>query len=207
MKQSLIAVACGLMASGGAVIGLVACSPPGSSAVAVQETAVPDPFVLKYTMNAIDGTPVDLASFKGKVVLMVNTASKCGFTGQYADLEALYKKHKDAGLVILGFPSNDFMGQEPGTNADIAKFCSTEFGVTFPMFEKVTVKGDDAHPLYKQLAAQPDPIGGAPKWNFTKFLVDREGKVVFRSDARMLSRKSLETELVAKVDELLAKRP
>lgn len=165
-----------------------------------------DPYVLKYTMNAIDGTPVDLASFKGKVVLIVNTASKCGFTGQYADLEALYKKHKDAGLVILGFPSNDFMGQEPGTNEDIAKFCSTEFGVTFPMFEKITVKGDDAHPLYKQLAAQPEPIGGAPKWNFSKFVVDREGKVVLRSDARMLSRKSVESDVVAKIEELLAKR-
>lgn len=164
------------------------------------------PEVLTHVVKSIDGSDVDLAQYKGKVVVIVNVASKCGFTPQYDGLEALYKQRAKDGLVILGFPSNDFMGQEPGSNEEIAAFCRTEYGVTFPMFAKITVKGDGAHPLYKQLAAQPAPIGGEPRWNFTKFVVDRSGRVVFRSDARLLSRKSLESDLVEKVEELLAAR-
>ncbi len=170
------------------------------------EPAKEDPrFVLGFKVKAIDGQERDLAEFKGKVVVIVNVASKCGFTTQYAGLEQLYRDKKDQGLVILGFPANNFNGQEPGTNAEIAEFCRSSYDVTFPMFEKLSVKGDDQHPLYKKLAGQPAPIGGDPKWNFTKFVVDREGRVVARFDAdrKLVRTRELEPELLKKVDELL----
>lgn len=157
---------------------------------------------LSFKMKLIDGKEQDLAAYKGKVVIIVNVASKCGYTAQYEHLEALYKAKKDAGLVILGFPANNFGGQEPGTNEEVAKFCKDKFGVTFPMFEKISVKGDDAHPLYKSLAALPAPLGGEPKWNFTKFIIARDGAVVARFDAK--KRGGLEDGLVEKIDELLA---
>ena len=166
--------------------------------------------VLTGTMKRIDGTEEDLSKYKGKVVLIVNIASKCGYTAQYAALEALYKEYKEQGLVILGFPANDFNGQEPGSNTEIAEFCKSKFDVTFPLFEKISVKGKDQHALYKKLAALPEPLGGDPKWNFTKFVVDKEGKVVGRFDAKgekndegKVDRSKLEPELVAKVKELL----
>ena len=115
------------------------------------------PYVLKHEMKRIDGTAESLEKYKGKVVLMVNTASRCGLTPQYEALEKLYRDYKDKGLVVLGFPANNFMNQEPGSNKEIQAFCTERFDVTFPMFEKISVKGEDAHPLYKQLAAQPDP--------------------------------------------------
>lgn len=160
---------------------------------------------LGFTMKRIDGTSEDLSKYKGKVVVIVNVASKCGFTGQYAGLEDLYKKYEKDGLVILGFPANDFMSQEPGSNAEIAKFCSATYGVTFPMFEKISVKGADAHPLYKLLASQPAPIGGEPKWNFTKFVIDRSGKVAARIDAdrKHLRTKDIEPELEKTIVSLL----
>lgn len=162
-------------------------------------------YVLGFKMNRIDGTSEDLSIYKGKVVVFVNVASKCGYTGQYKALEALYEAHKDKGLVILGFPANNFREQEPGENAEIAAFCSATYGVTFPMFEKISVKGEDQHPLYKKLTAQPEPIGGDPKWNFTKFVVNREGRVVARFDAKGdgKDRSNLEPALVKKVEELL----
>ena len=135
-----------------------------------------------FTLDSIDGQPTSLAQFKGKVVLIVNVASKCGFTPQYAGLEALYRKYQDRGFVVLGFPANNFLWQEPGTNEAIKAFCSTRYGVTFPMFAKVSVKGADATPLYRFLTdkkANPS-TGGAIRWNFTKFLVDRTGKVIAR---------------------------
>lgn len=138
--------------------------------------------VLRHVMKDIDGNDVDLAGYRGKVVLIVNVASKCGFTGQYAALEALYKKYKDQGFVILGFPSNDFLGQEPGSDGEIKSFCSLTYGVSFPMFSKVSVVGGDKAPLYQDLterSTNPDHAGGI-KWNFTKFLVGRDGKVVDR---------------------------
>lgn len=141
--------------------------------------------VLVHRMRLIDGTPKDLADFRGKAVLLVNTASRCGLTRQYAALEDLYKEHQEAGLVVLGFPANDFMGQEPGTNEQIAEFCSTEFGVSFPMFEKIAVTGADRHPLFDQLARLPEPLGGEPAWNFTKYLVDRSGRVVARFEPKV----------------------
>jgi glutathione peroxidase len=160
--------------------------------------------VLDFTMKRIDGTPESLSTYNGQVILIVNTASKCGFTSQYEGLQKLYSDKKDAGLVVLGFPSNDFMGQEPGSNEDIAKFCTGKFNVTFPMFEKIAVVGSSADPLYQFLAAQPAPIGGAPKWNFTKFLVDRTGKVVGRYESRV---RPDDAELLKKIDELLAQKP
>ena len=141
--------------------------------------------VHEFTLNSIDGQPASLAQFKGKVVLIVNVASRCGFTPQYAGLEALYNKYKDRGLVVLGFPANNFLWQEPGTDAEIKKFCSTKYHVTFPMFAKVSVKGADKTPLYQFLTdkkANPSS-GGEIRWNFTKFLADRNGKVVARFDS------------------------
>jgi glutathione peroxidase len=157
-----------------------------------------------YKMNSLQGEEVNLEKYKGKVVLVVNTASKCGLTPQYKGLEAMYKKYKDQGLVILGFPSNQFLEQEPGTSEEIAEFCQKNYGVSFPMFEKIEVRGENAHPLYKMLVTEKsfegfdDSVSGQKfkgfisqkfpeiyegdgvKWNFTKFLIDREGKVVQR---------------------------
>ena len=130
-------------------------------------------------MKGIDGKPVDLAVYKGKVVLVVNVASRCGKTPQYAGLQKLYEAHKDKGFVILGFPANDFGAQEPGSDAQIAEFCSANYGVTFPMFSKITVKGPDKAPLYKTLTETADPKGEVG-WNFEKFLIAKDGAVVGR---------------------------
>jgi glutathione peroxidase len=138
--------------------------------------------IYDFTIKSIDGQPVSLGSYSGKVVLLVNVASKCGFTPQYAGLEALYEKYKDRGLVIVGIPANNFMQQEPGTNEEIKKFCSNKYNVTFPMMSKVSVLGDDKTPLYQFLTGKDtDPqYAGDIKWNFTKFLFDRSGKPVAR---------------------------
>jgi glutathione peroxidase len=140
-----------------------------------------------FTLNSIDGQPTSLGQFKGKVVLIVNVASRCGFTPQYVGLEALYNKYKDRGLVILGFPANNFLRQEPGSNEAIKAFCSTKYHVTFPMFAKVSVKGADKTPLYQFLPdKKADPAtGGEVGWNFTKFLADRNGKVIARFASRV----------------------
>ena len=135
-----------------------------------------------FTVDDITGHPVKLDRYKGKVVLVVNTASKCGFTPQYEGLEALHRKHRDKGFEVLGFPCNQFGGQEPGSEQEIATFCETNYGVTFPMFAKVDVNGDKAAPLYRYLkSAKPGLLGTeAIKWNFTKFLVDRSGRAIAR---------------------------
>jgi glutathione peroxidase len=130
-------------------------------------------------MKSIDGKPVDLASYKGKVVLVVNVASRCGYTGQYAGMQKLYDAYKDKGFVILGFPANDFGAQEPGTDAEIASFCSTKYGVTFPMFSKITVKGPGKVALYQSLTESADPKGEVA-WNFEKFLIGKDGSVIGR---------------------------
>ncbi len=137
---------------------------------------------LEFTMRNIDGKDVKLDDYKGKVVMIVNVASKCGYTPQYEGLQALYEKNKDKGFVILGFPANNFMSQEPGTEAEIKEFCSSKYHVTFPMFAKISVKGKDQHPLYNFLtnkATDPE-FSGDISWNFNKFLLDRSGKVVAR---------------------------
>jgi glutathione peroxidase len=138
--------------------------------------------IYDFSMKSIDGQPTSLKSYSGKVVLLVNVASRCGFTPQYAGLEALYEKFKDRGLVIVGIPANNFASQEPGTNEEIKKFCSSKYSVTFPMMAKVSVLGDDKTPLYQFLTDKSsDPLfGGDIKWNFTKFLFDRSGKPVAR---------------------------
>jgi len=175
--------------------------PEKSEKPAVKSESADASYVLGFTLKDIDGKDQDLAQYKGKVVLMVNVASQCGYTPQYEGLQKLYASKKDSGLVILGFPANNFGSQEPGTNAEIKKFCSSKYSVTFPMFEKISVKGDDTHPLYKKLAEQPKPVGGEPGWNFTKFLVDKSGHVVARYDSKV---KPDAKELTAKIDELLA---
>jgi glutathione peroxidase len=142
---------------------------------------------LDFEMNGIDGKLVDLSQYKGDVVLIVNVASKCGLTPQYEQLEAVYTKYKDKGLQVLGFPANEFGKQEPGTNQEIAKFCTSKYNVDFPMFSKIVVKGQGIHPLYQFLTSEETNPGfaGDIKWNFEKFLVGRDGKVVKRFDPRI----------------------
>ena len=138
--------------------------------------------IYDFTMKSIDGKPTPLAEFKGRLLLVVNVASRCGYTPQYKGLEALYEKYRGQGLVIAGFPANNFMEQEPGTDQEIKSFCSTTYQVTFPMFSKISVTGSDQAPLYRFLTdktANP-ATGGEIQWNFTKFLIDRNGKIIER---------------------------
>lgn len=153
----------------------------------------------EFTMNNIDGKPVKLEEYKGKVVLIVNVASKCGFTPQYEGLEKLYKQYSGKGFVILGFPANNFMGQEPGSDADIKQFCSTKYNVTFPMFSKISVKGDDMHPLYQFLTTKSTPAGDV-RWNFGKFLIGKDGKIIARYDSKVAPESS---ELTSAIDAAL----
>jgi glutathione peroxidase len=137
--------------------------------------------IYDFTLPLLDGQAAPLANYKGKVVLVVNVASRCGFTPQYTALESTYEKYKDQGFVIIGFPANNFGGQEPGTNEEIKHFCESKYSVTFPVYGKVSVKGDDQTPLYSYLTKDANPaLAGDIKWNFTKFLVDRKGNVVQR---------------------------
>jgi len=159
--------------------------------------------VYDFSLNSIEGTATPLSSFKGKVVLLVNVASKCGYTPQYAGLEKLYETYKDKGLVIVGIPANNFGAQEPGSNEEIKTFCSRNYNVTFPMMSKVSVKGADTTPLYRYLtdkSANPK-IGGDIKWNFTKFLVDKNGNVINRFESAVTPEA---TELVKAVETALA---
>ena len=191
-----------LSVGAGSMLGFVRKDRQPAEAVSVP--VAEGDYVLGYTMKRIDGTPESLETYRGKVLLMVNVASRCGLTPQYEALEKLHDEKAEAGLVVMGFPANDFLGQEPGTNEEIAEFCSTKFGVSFPMFEKIRVKGKEAHPLFKQLAREMEEQGGEPSWNFTKYLVDRSGRVVARFGPR--TRPDSE-EVVAKIDELLAATP
>jgi glutathione peroxidase len=159
----------------------------------------------EFTMAAIDGTPTPLANYKGKVMLIVNVASQCGYTYQYEGLQALYVKYKDRGLVVAGFPANNFGEQEPGTNAEIGAFCKSKFGVTFPMFSKISVAGKDKAPLYQFLTDKTvnPKTGGEIPWNFTKYLVDRNGRVLARFDAPVEPESQ---ELVGAIERALAAR-
>lgn len=161
--------------------------------------------VFNFKMNSLAGKPVDLSQYKGKVILFVNTASKCGYTPQYAGLEKLHEKYEKQGLQILGFPANDFGQQEPGSDAQIGEFCKANYGVTFPMFSKIAVTGKDKAPLYKYLTetATDAQFAGEVKWNFEKFLVSRDGRIVarFRSGVTPESDemiKAIESQLSAK---------
>jgi glutathione peroxidase len=144
--------------------------------------AMPHGRLYSFTMDDIAGQPMTLSQYKGKVLLIVNVASKCGYTKQYAGLQELYMKYKDRGFIVLGFPANNFGGQEPGSNPEIKEFCSIKFSVTFPMFSKISVKDEDIHPLYRYLtsATENAPFGGPIEWNFTKFLIGKDGKTISR---------------------------
>lgn len=168
-------------------------------------TVASNPSVYDFSARSIDGREVPLAQYKDKVLLIVNTASKCGFTPQYAGLEQLYQQYKDRGLMILGFPCNQFGAQEPGTEQDIAQFCELNYGVSFPMFAKIDVNGADAHPLYKFLKDQKGGLLGgigldAIRWNFTKFLVNRNGEVV-----RRFAPSTTPSDLAGEVEPLLSR--
>jgi glutathione peroxidase len=141
-----------------------------------------DKSVYDFTLNSIDGQPAPLSAFKGKVVMLVNVASRCGFTPQYTALEAVYEKYKDRGFVIVGVPANNFGGQEPGSNQEIKTFCTSKYHVSFPMMSKVSVKGDDTTPLYQYLTGKSAnaATAGEIKWNFTKFLIGPDGHVITR---------------------------
>jgi glutathione peroxidase len=156
---------------------------------------------LDFTMNSIDGESVDLDQYRGQTILMVNVASKCGMTPQYEDLQAIYEKYKEQGFVILGFPANNFLGQEPGTNEEIKTFCSTTYGVSFPMFEKISVKGKDQHPLYAYLTDKnAHDFGGNIKWNFTKFLIGKDGQVKARFEPKT---KPTDEQVIAAIEKEL----
>ena len=161
--------------------------------------------VLEFKMKDIDGKDVKLNKYKGKVLLVVNTASHCGYTPQYAGLESIYKKYNAEGFYVLGFPANNFGGQEPGTAEQIKEFCTTKYKVTFPMFAKISVKGEDQDPLYKFLTAkETNPeFAGDITWNFNKFLVDRKGKVI----ARFTSKDAPDGEkVIAAIEKELSKK-
>lgn len=178
-------------------------NPQATTSEEVQTEAPPAAKPLyAFELNDIDGQPVKLGQYSGKALLLVNVASKCGYTKQYAGLQALYEKYQDEGLVVLGFPANNFGSQEPGTNDQIKAFCTTTFNVTFPMFAKISVKGDDIHPLYAFLTGattNPD-FAGEIKWNFNKFLVNRAGDIVGRYDSNV---EPMSEALVADIEKAL----
>ena len=157
--------------------------------------------VYDFEVNLLNGDPVKLSEYQGKALLIVNTASRCGFTPQYSGLEKLYDKFKARGLEILGFPCNQFGKQEPGSSEEIADFCSVNYGVTFPMFEKIDVNGEETHPLYRYLKREARGVLGSEpiKWNFTKFLVNRAGEVVGRFGS-MTKPEQLEADIEAALD-------
>jgi len=159
--------------------------------------------VHEFTMTSIDGKPAPFSQYKGKVVMVVNVASKCGYTPQYAGLQGLYEKYKDKGFVIVGVPANNFGGQEPGTNEEIQAFCSRTYNVTFPLTAKVSVKGDDKTPLYQYLTdpTSNSATGGEVRWNFTKFLVDKNGKVIARFESKVTPESP---EVAAAIEKALA---
>jgi len=175
---------------------------PTEAAPAPTAVAASGP-VLDHEVKLLDGTEKSLADYRGKALLVVNTASECGFTPQYADLQELYAKYKERGLEVLAFPSNDFGGQEPGTPEDIRKFVDSKYSVEFEMFDKVVIKGDEKAPLYKTLTEEtPDGIKGEVQWNFTKFLVDPQGRVVQRFESAV---SPTDPQVIAAVEQVLPK--
>ncbi len=172
------------------------------AAVVARDTPAPAS-IHDFTMKTIEGKDLPLAEYRGKVVLIVNVASECGYTPQYKDLEALYRKYRDRGFVVLGFPANNFGGQEPGTDAEIREFCSTTYDVTFPMFSRISVAGGDQHPLYRFITSGGGnpAVAGEVKWNFQKYLVGRDGRLLGKYLSRV---KPLSEELVQAVENALA---
>ncbi|MEO8738506.1 MAG: glutathione peroxidase [Casimicrobiaceae bacterium] len=182
------------------IVGLFLAFASSQHAFAADAEACPA--VLNYSFSSLQtGKTESLCQYRGKVLLIVNTASYCGYTHQFEGLEALYRKYKGRGLVVLGFPSNDFGGQEPGTNAEIAEFCRLTYGVEFPMFEKSSIKSLKTNPLFAELISR---TGQSPSWNFHKFLVDRDGNRVISFGTRV---EPNNLELVATLEKLLATKP
>jgi len=172
--------------------------------LALGVTNAPGSGVYGFEAERIDGTQESLSTYRGRVLLVVNVASRCGFTPQYEGLQALFDRYRERGLVVLGFPSNDFRGQEPGSDAEIAEFCKMNYGVEFPMFSKIQVLGDDRHPLYAYLTGRPEPIGGDVEWNFQKYLIDRDGQAVAKFSPKT---KPDDAALMARLETLLDAAP
>jgi len=179
----------------------------GNTSARSQEIAKPAssaaPAIIDHTVEALTGEPVDLSSFRGHPMLIVNTASKCGYTPQYEGLQKLWEKYGEGGLVVIGFPSNDFGNQEPGTAEEIGAFCRLNYGVTFPMMAKVHTKGPDQAPVYRALTAESgQKFEGEVRWNFTKFLIDQDGRVVARFESAV---DPMDERITSAVDALLAR--
>jgi glutathione peroxidase len=173
--------------------------------VAALAAAAPPASLYELTAKTIDGKKASLSSYKGRVALIVNTASKCGYTPQYKALQAVHDRYAARGFTVLGFPSNDLMGQEPGTNAEIKNFCALNYGVSFPLFEKAPVTGKLTQPVFRFLKdSSAGSANGEIGWNFTKFLVDRDGRVAARFSTRTAPD---DPQVTAKIEELLAKKP
>jgi len=172
------------------LLGAVACAPSATAC----------PALLGYTFPSLVDQPTPLCQFEGKVLLVVNTASECGYTPQYEGLEALYRRYREKGLVVLGFPANDFGGQEPGGNREIAKFCEVNYGVSFPMFAKSGVSESNANPFYASLGRK---TGARPRWNFHKYLIDRSGETVLSFDSAV---EPGDRKLVAEIERMLSGR-
>lgn len=194
MKRELAAV--GLFAA------LMVSSAMGQNVRGDKDITMNDAGVYGFTMKTIDGKDKSLADYRGEVLLIVNVASFCGHTPQYKDLESLYETYKDKGFKILAFPANNFGAQEPGTNQEIKEFCDTKYHVTFDIFSKISVKGNDQHPLYRYLTNDTD-FKGDIGWNFTKFLVDRNGKVVARFATKVLP---TDEEVTQKLKQVIAEK-
>jgi glutathione peroxidase len=169
----------------------------------MQTLAVRAGSIHEIAVKDIDGKDTTLGAYKGKVLLIVNVASKCGYTPQYQGLETVYEKYKGKGLTVLGFPCNQFGQQEPGTNEEIKQFCSSKYNVTFPMFDKIDVNGPNRHPLYVALAGDQSPYPGNIKWNFSKFLIGRDGKIIKRFDSKAAPESP---EVIAAVEAALASK-
>ncbi len=187
-------------------IGMLSIAAHAAESTDKEDKKIENP--LSFTVNNIEGEEVDLAEYQGKVVMIVNVASKCGLTPQYEELQALYDRYKEKGFVILGFPANNFMGQEPGSDEEIKFFCETEYNVTFDMFSKISVKGDDIAPLYAFLTEEETnkEFAGEIGWNFAKFLLDRQGNVIARFDPRTKPKdpevvRAIETALLDEVED------
>lgn len=176
-----------------------ACNPGYAAGTATEDTAMAP--VYDFTLNDIDGNPLALNTFTGKVLLLVNTASMCGNTPQYEGLQTLYEQYREQGLEILAFPANNFGKQEPGTNEEIKSFCYTKYALEFPLFSKISVKGEDMHPLYHYLTTQ-SPFPGEIEWNFQKFLVNRQGEVIARYRPGL---KPLSAQIVQDIQQALKK--
>jgi glutathione peroxidase len=183
------------------LLSLTAVAAMAVTIAAAESPATPASF-FDFTMKTVDGVEQPLSAWKGKALLVVNTASKCGYTPQYAGLEELYQKYRDRGFVVLAFPANDFLWQEPGTDPEIKQFCTSKYHVTFPIFSKISVKGSDMAPLYRWLTTQ-EGFSGAITWNFNKFLIGPDGRIVARFGSRVAP---MSPELTSKLETILPKK-